>query len=65
MVELGRCSIFNNLGLRNCGTPDAFSKGMTLSIILLASQVLVTIFALVRESREDARFEGDKLLYRS
>ena len=38
---------------------------MTLSIILLASQVLVTIFALVRESREDARFEGDKLLYRS
>jgi len=42
-----------------------FFKGMTLSLILLAAQVLVMIFALVRESGEDPRFEGEKLMYRS
>lgn len=41
------------------------SKGMTLSLILLAAQVLVTVVALVRESGEDPRFAGDKLIYRS
>jgi hypothetical protein len=39
--------------------------GMTISLILLAAQVLVTVFALVRESGEDPRFAGDKLGYRS
>jgi hypothetical protein len=38
---------------------------MTLSLILLAAQVLVTVFALLSESGEDPRFEGDKLAYRS
>jgi hypothetical protein len=38
---------------------------MTISLILLAAQVLVTVFALVRESGEDSRFAGDKLIYRS
>lgn len=45
--------------------PACLSKGMTLSLILLAAQVLVTVFALVRESGEDPRFEGDKLTFRS
>jgi hypothetical protein len=38
---------------------------MTLSLILLAAQVLVTILAVVRENGEDPRFEGGKLMYRS
>jgi hypothetical protein len=38
---------------------------MTLSLILLAAQILITVIALVRESGEDPRFEGDKLMYRS
>jgi hypothetical protein len=40
-------------------------KGMTLSIMLLAAQIIFSAVALFRESREDARFEGDKLIYRS
>jgi hypothetical protein len=39
--------------------------GMSLSLILFAMQILVTMFALVRESGEDKRFEGDTLSYRS
>jgi hypothetical protein len=38
---------------------------MTLSLFLLAAQIVFTAIALIRESGEDARFEGDKLLYRS
>lgn len=38
---------------------------MSLSLIFFFIQVLVTIFALVRESGEDPRFAGDKLIYRS
>jgi hypothetical protein len=38
---------------------------MTLSLILLAAQIIATLFALVHESKEDPRFEGDKLMYRS
>jgi hypothetical protein len=41
------------------------SMGMTLSLILLAAQIIFTAVALFRESGEDARFEGDKLIYRS
>jgi hypothetical protein len=37
---------------------------MTLSLILLAAQMIFTAIALFRESGEDARFEGDKLFYR-
>lgn len=38
---------------------------MTFSIVLLAIQVAVAVFVLLRESSEDPRFEGDKLTYRS
>ena len=37
---------------------------MTFSLILVAIQIAVAIFTLIRESGEDARFE-DKLDYRS
>jgi hypothetical protein len=38
---------------------------MSLSLILFAVQILVTVFALVHESGEDERFTGDTLSYRS
>jgi hypothetical protein len=41
------------------------SIGMSLSLILVAVQILVAIFALIRESGEDKRFEGEALEYRS
>lgn len=41
------------------------SIGMTLSLILLAAQMIFTAIALFSEAGEDARFEGDKLIYRS
>jgi len=47
------------------GTPDPFKVGMNIWTMLLAAQILVTVFALVRESAKDARFEDDKLEYRS
>jgi hypothetical protein len=39
--------------------------GMNIWILLLAIQVLVTVFALVRESGKDGRFDDEKLEYRS
>ncbi len=59
------CSIFQQLTRCVARHSKCFFKGMTLSLILLAAQVLVTIFALVRESGDDPRFEGEKLMYRS
>jgi hypothetical protein len=38
---------------------------MTLSLILIAAQIVFAAIALFRESGEDARFAGDKLIYRS
>ena len=38
---------------------------MNIWTILLAAQILVTVFAFFRESANDARFEDDKLEYRS
>jgi hypothetical protein len=38
---------------------------MNLWTILLAAQILVTVFALARESSKDSRFEDEKLEYRS
>jgi len=39
--------------------------GMTLTLILVALQVVVLLVSLCRESGEDSRFEGDKLTFRS
>ncbi len=41
------------------------SKGMSFWLILLAVQAAVMMFALVRESGKDTRFEGEKLGFRS
>jgi len=38
---------------------------MTLTLIVVALQVIVMLFSVVRESGEDTRFEGDKLTFRS
>jgi hypothetical protein len=38
---------------------------MNIWTILLAAQILVTVFALLRESGKDTRFENEKLDYRS
>jgi len=38
---------------------------MNFWLIILALQVAVTVFAFVRESGSDARFDGDKLEFRS
>ena len=40
-------------------------KGMNIWLIVLAVQVVAAVIALVKESGEDERFEGDKLGYRS
>jgi len=38
---------------------------MNLTLILLAIQMLVTVFALIHDRGEDERFAGEKLAYRS
>ncbi len=40
-------------------------QGMSFWLILFAAQIIVTVVALVRESGKDARFEGEKLGFRS
>jgi hypothetical protein len=39
--------------------------GMNIFLILLALQVLVTVFSLIRECGEDQAFEGERIGYRS
>jgi hypothetical protein len=38
---------------------------MNIWIVLLAAQVLVAVVALMREPKNDERFDDDKLGYRS
>jgi hypothetical protein len=38
---------------------------MTFWMILLAAQVIVTVIAFARGTRQDARFQDDKLDFRS
>jgi hypothetical protein len=40
-------------------------QGMNFWLILFAAQVAVTVFAVLREKKGNASFEGDKLDYRS
>ena len=40
-------------------------QGMTLTLILVAVQVVVTLVAMLRENAKDTRFDGDKLNFRS
>jgi hypothetical protein len=46
-------------------TSACLSKGMNIWLVVLAVQVIAAVIALVKESGEDKRFEGDKLGYRS
>lgn len=39
--------------------------GMNIWIILFAVQAIATLVALLRESSNDAQFDGDKLEFRS
>ena len=39
--------------------------GMSILLILLAVQVLVTVLSFVFEGGEDPRFEDSKVIYRS
>ena len=57
---------FNNLPLGCAWYSECETEGMTFSLIVLAVQVAVLLFALVRESGKDARYsEAEKLGYRS
>jgi hypothetical protein len=38
---------------------------MSFWLIPFAAQIIVTLFALLRESGKDARFDGEKLSFRS
>jgi hypothetical protein len=59
-----RC-LFNGLpGLASWST-KCEGVGMSIWVILFSLQVIVTVFALLRESGNDAQFEGDKLDFRS
>jgi hypothetical protein len=51
--------------LGRCGESRAFSMCMSFWLIFLTAQVIVMLFAVVRESGKDKRFEGEKLGFRS
>jgi hypothetical protein len=38
---------------------------MTFWLILFAAQVLCSVVVLLREPKEDRRYDGDKLFYRN
>ena len=57
--------IFNNLRQHPRRQAACSSKGMSFWLILLTAQVVVMLFAVVRESGKDKRFEGEKLGFRS
>jgi hypothetical protein len=57
--------IFSDLAAISRWRAACLIKRMTLTLIVIALQVVVTLVSLLRESGEDARFEGDKLTFRS
>lgn len=58
--------MFSGIYRRSCnGHAGAIRKGMSFWLILFAVQALVMLFAVVRDSGKDARFEGEKLGFRS
>ena len=58
-------NIINNLAGSFLWTATCLLKGMTLTLIVIALQALAMLVTAVRESGNDARFEGDKLTFRS
>jgi hypothetical protein len=61
----GLSTIFNNLSLNQTRRLACPTQGMNFWLILFAAQVAVTVFAVLREKKGNAAFEGDKLDYRS
>lgn len=57
--------IFNSLSQSQTRRLICPTQGMNFWLILFAAQVAVTIFAVLREKKGNAAFEGDKLDYRS
>jgi hypothetical protein len=57
--------IFNNLANSESWSSRCLQGGMNFWMILLAAQVLVAIIAFARGTRQDSRFEDDKLDFRS
>ncbi|MBV8897425.1 MAG: hypothetical protein JO051_12995, partial [Acidobacteriaceae bacterium] len=49
--------VFSNLAVTPHWRAACPIKGMTLMLIVIALQVVVTLVSLLRESGEDARFE--------
>ncbi len=44
---------------------DCLSQAMSFWYVVLAAKLVLVVFALLRESGEDARFSEDKLRFRS
>ncbi|MBV8897820.1 MAG: hypothetical protein JO051_15010 [Acidobacteriaceae bacterium] len=57
--------VFSSLAVTSHWRAACLIKGMTLMLIVIALQVVVTLVSLLREFGEDSRFEGDKLTFRS
>jgi hypothetical protein len=53
------------LQAETCWPDECLFKGMNFWLIFFAAQVVVTVVAVVREKKNNSRFEGDKLGYRS
>lgn len=60
-----RSCIFYNLDQIGSRRSACEYEGMNFWLILFAAQIVVTVFALFRESGKDTRFEGEKLDFRS
>jgi hypothetical protein len=57
--------VFIYIRTARTGRSACLIKGMNIWLTVLVVQVIAAVVALVRESGEDKRFEGDKLGYRS
>src|SRR5579875_3703554 len=60
-----RVFVISNLAAGRLRRNACLSKGMSIWLILLAVQVVVTIYAFARKSGATNRFEEDRLAYRS
>ena len=64
-VAIGLAIVFSRLALVKSRNEACFFQGMNFWIMFFAAQVVVSVIAAVREKKHNARFEGEKLVYRS
>jgi hypothetical protein len=57
--------IFNRLASVESRKDACPFDGMNFWVIFFAAQVVVSVIGVVRERKQNARFDGDKLGYRS